>query len=115
MLNLFTFIVCIYHAYNEICIMQRKILCQLLSDTLDLTSKILFIRRHRNWISTPAVGLNEPMAVNGNHMTLDFNNKNALSVPLSLSWINPPVITFYTTLITFLPILTATTSPIPPA
>ncbi len=97
--------------------MWRKILCQLLYNTPDLTSKILFICRQWNWISTPAAGLNEPVAVNGNHsMTLDFNNKNALSVPLFLSWFNSPVITFYTALTsTFLPILTATSSPIPPA
>ena len=44
-LSLFTFIVCIYHAYNEICIMQRKLLCQLLYDTPDITTTIFFICR----------------------------------------------------------------------
>ena len=44
-LSLFTFIVCIYHTYNEICIMHRKILCQLLYDTPDLICTILFICR----------------------------------------------------------------------
>ena len=39
-LSLFTFIVCIYHTYNEICIMHRKILCQLSYYTPDLISTI---------------------------------------------------------------------------
>ena len=44
-LSLFTFIVCIYHTYNEICIMHRKILCQLSYDTPDLISTIFFVCR----------------------------------------------------------------------
>ncbi len=44
-LSLFTLIVCIYHTYNEICIMHRKILCQLSYDTPDLISTIFFICR----------------------------------------------------------------------
>jgi len=44
-LPLSTFIVCIYHTNNEICIMHRKFLCQLSYDTPDLISTILFICR----------------------------------------------------------------------
>ena len=42
-LSLFTFRVCIYHTYNEICIMHRNMLCQLSYDPPDLVISAIFL------------------------------------------------------------------------